>query len=84
MRFFQLFLLENRNSCYPGEWFGSERAEKRKQKKFLRWGVAATRWKGSIRTRKSKEIKAFFFDFLCAGFAGFGWIWICLGNAAPP
>jgi hypothetical protein len=35
-------------------------------------GVAAIRWKGSIRTRKSKEIKAFFFDFLCAGFAGFG------------
>src|SRR5271169_3313103 len=42
-------------------------------------GVSATRWKGSIRPRKSKEIQAFFFDFLCPGLAGLCWISINLG-----
>jgi hypothetical protein len=50
----------------------SNQAIRKKEK--MPWGVVATRWKGSFRTRKSKTIQAFSFDFLCSawlGFAGF-------------
>src|SRR5271166_5435735 len=46
--------------------------------------VSATHWKGSFRTRESKEIQAFFFDFLWPGLAGFGWIWLNLGLIWKP
>ena len=48
-------------------------------KAFLPGGVAIALWNSSFRTRKSKEIQALFFDFLCPGFAGFGPVWIRLG-----
>jgi hypothetical protein len=52
---------------------------KEQEKEFLPQGVSVTPWKGSIPPRRSKEIKAFFFENLlldsaCAGldFAKFG------------
>jgi hypothetical protein len=48
-------------------------------KEFFGLGVSINPWKGSFRPRKSKEIQAVFFDFLCSGFAGLGWIWVDLG-----
>jgi hypothetical protein len=41
--------------------------EKTREKEFLPQGVSATPWKGSIRTRESKQIQAFFFAWLCSG-----------------
>ena len=44
-------------------------------------GVSATHWKGSFRTRESKQMQAFFFDCLCPALSGLCWILLDLESA---
>jgi hypothetical protein len=62
------------------EDFG-ETGSQREEKKKMPPGVGASPWKGSIRTRESKEIQAFSFDSLWPGMAQFCWIWLDLDPA---
>jgi hypothetical protein len=57
------------------------------RKNFFWLGVGATACNGSIRRRKSKQIQALFFDFLCsevAGFAGLKDLALAWALFAPP
>jgi hypothetical protein len=67
-------MLGNESAAWRGQLEGNGA-----KKGFLPWGVTITRSKGSFPPRESKEIQAFFFDFLGPDLAGLGRILQNLG-----
>ena len=86
----EYYLCENRNPCYfkgvaglgaPG--YGNKGAEK----KIFARGSAQPIEKARFGQGNPRKSKTFFFDILCPALLDlgrFGWIWIWLGNGAPP
>src|SRR5271170_7524892 len=71
--------LDTLRSMAPTNVAGSQSGKGQERKNGP--GVSTTHWKGSFRTRESKEMQAFFFDCLCPRLAGFCWIWLNLAMA---
>src|SRR5271163_5040166 len=71
--------LDTLRSMTPTNVAGSQSRKRPRRKNGP--GVSTTHWKGSFRTRESKEMQAFFFDCLCPRLAGFCWIWLNLAMA---